>query len=343
MAINESALSGAGQGAAAGSAAGPWGAAIGAGVGLLGGIIGGNKAEKAASEAARIQEQNYLRNKELLESIGIPSIEAQEIALTNPEYAGELIAEVLGDSAMKDIATDPELRRDQENVLAQLRELANKGLSTVDRMAMDEAITEASASDKARRDSILSEMQQRGAVDSGTHLANQLSSAQSANQQANQNAMQLAKQAQNARYNALNQLASQASNIENQDFNRQAQQASAQDIIQQFNAQVRNNASQFNKSQQQNLANQKASNANQQEIYNKGLLQQDYNNRLSKAQNLMGMNSQQAQNQAQNALTSGAGQANMYTQIGTGLGDIATSVGNYYQKQSDDANKKKGI
>lgn len=335
MAVNNQALNQAVQGGAAGSAAGPWGAAIGAGVGLLGGILGGNAAEKAANQAAAINEQNYQRNKALLESIGIPSIEAQEILLTNPEYAGELIAETLGDSELKNISTDPTLRRDQMNALAELRGLSKSGLSTVDRMALNEATTAASAADKARRDTIMSEMQQRGTLDSGAMLANQLSSSQAANQQANQNAMQLAKNAQQTRLGALNQLASQAASMENQDFNRQAQVANAQDIIQKFNAQVRNDAGQFNKQQQQSLANQKSANANQQEIYNKGLIQQDYNNRLNRAQSIIGMNNNQAQNQAQSALTKGQGQANMYAQIGSGLGNVANSIGQNYQNQAN--------
>ena len=107
-------------------------ALIGGGSSLLGGILGGNAAEKAANQAAAINEQNYQRNKALLESIGIPSIEAQEILLTNPEYAGELIAETLGDSELKNISTDPTLRRDQMNALSELRDLSKSGLSTVD-------------------------------------------------------------------------------------------------------------------------------------------------------------------------------------------------------------------
>lgn len=292
-----------------------------------GGILGGNAAKKAAKEASAIQEQNYQRNKALLESIGIPSIEAQEIALNNPEYVGELVSETVGDTDLKNISTDPTLRRDQMNALAELRETSQKGLSTVDRMSMDELVQDANASDKARRDTIMSQMEQRGNVDSGAHLANQLSSSQAANQQANQNAMMLAKQAQQNRMNALNSMASTASQIEAQDYGRQANAATAQDAIQKFNAQVRNNAGQYNNQAQQQLANQRAANANQQEIYNKGLQQQDYNNRLNRAQASIGMDTQNANNQAQGALTAGQGAANMWSGIGNAVGGLAGALG----------------
>lgn len=44
----------------------------------------------------------------------------------------------------------------------------------------------------------------------------------------------------------MNQLAQSSANMENADFNRQAQVASAQDAIQRFNAQTRNQANQYN-------------------------------------------------------------------------------------------------
>lgn len=307
--------------------------AIGAGANIVGGIMAGNAAEKAANQAAAINEQNYQRNKALLESIGIPSIEAQEIALNNPEYVGDLVAELQGDTALKEIATNPQMRQKQMDVLAQLQGLSETGLGTTDRIALDEAEEKATQDDKSRRASILSEMAQRGTLDSGASLASQLQS----NQQANQNQLEasrnIAKQAQAGRMNAMNSLAQQAGNLESLDYNRAADTATAQDAIQRFNASTRNQANQYNTTSKQNLANQASSNANQQQMYNKGLIQQDYNNRLGRAQSSIGMNNSNAQNQAQNALTAGAGKANMYSQIGSGIGNAATSYGDYSADQ----------
>lgn len=332
MAVDSSAVSGAASGAAAGAGAGPWGAVAGAGLGLLGGILGGNASKKAAAEAAAISEANYQRNKALLESVGIPSIEAQEIALTNPEYVGDLVAEMQGKSALTEIALDPKLRENQMNQLAELEGLSKTGLGTVDRIALDEAQSEATAADKSRRAGILSQMAQRGTMDSGANLAAQLQSSEAANQQAMQQAQNIAKQTSQNRLNAINSLASQSGEIQQQDWNRAATTANATDVIQKFNVATKNNANQYNLENKQNLANIAANNANTQETYNKGLLQQDYNNRMNKAKSIAGMGSENASNQADSALMAGKGTANMYAKVGSGLGAMAEEGIDYYNK-----------
>lgn len=298
-----------------------------AGSNILGGVLGGNAAKKGAAQAAAAQKEMYDKNVALLESVGIPSVEAQEIALQNPEYVGDLVAQMQGESQMTEIATDPVLRRNQMEALAQVKELSDQGLSTVDRIAIDEANAEATQVDKARRAQLLSQMAQRGTADSGVQLAMQLQSAQDANQAAQKAANNQAQIAASNRMNAINQLASQSAGMENADFNRQAQVASAQDAIQRFNVGTMNDASRFNLQNRQNIANQKSSTANQQEMYNKGLLQQDYTNRLNRASAQTGLNTNYGNNLAQNALTAGAGKANMYSQLGQGIGNAATAYG----------------
>lgn len=310
-----------------------------AGANILGGVLSGNAAKKGAAQAAAAQQEMYNKNMALLESVGIPSVEAQRIALENPENIGELVAEMQGSSAMEGISTDPRLRENQMNQLAQLQELSQQGLSTVDRIAMDDANQEATSADKSRRAQMLSQMAQRGTADSGAQMIAQLASIESANQQANQASDNIAKNAYNNRIGAMNQLAQSSANMQNTDFNQKSQVASAQDAIQRFNAQTRNQTNQYNNQAQQNIANQKSSNANQQEMYNKGLLQQDYQNRLQKAQSQAGLNSVQGQNMAQNALTAGAGKANMFSSIGQGIGNAATAYGSYAAQQPSSANQ----
>lgn len=297
----------------------------GAGTNILGGILGGNAASKAAAQAAAAQKEMYDKNVALLESVGVPTIEAQEIALQSPEYVGDYVAQIQGDTELKEIATDPQLRRNQMEALAQVKELSEQGLGTVDKIAIDEANLEATQADKARRAQILSQMAQRGTADSGVQLAMQLASAQDAATQAQTAANNQAKMAASNRMNAINQLAQQSSNMENLDFNRQAQIASAQDAIQRFNAQTMNQQNQYNLGNRQNIANQQSDIANKQQMYNKGLIQQDYLNRLNKATAQTGQNTAYGTNLANNALTAGQGKANMYSSIGQGLGNVATA------------------
>jgi hypothetical protein len=330
MAVDSSALGSAAGGAAAGAGAGPLGAVAGAGLGLLGGILGGNASKKAAAEAAAISEANYQRNKALLESVGIPSVEAQQIALQNPEYVGDLVAEMQGNTGLKDIKTDPQLRQNQMKMLAELQGLSETGLGTVDRIALDEAQTEATSADKSRRAAILSQMAQRGTMDSGAALAAQLQSSEAANQQAMQQSQNIAKQSATNRMNAITSLASQSGAMEQRDYGRQADAATAQDAIQKFNVGTRNTTNASNLTNKQNISNAATSNANEQEMYNKGLLQQDYNNRMSKAKSIAGLNSDNAGNQASAALTAGAGKANMFGQVGQALGNVTRGVVDYY-------------
>ena len=303
---------------------------------ILGGALGGNAAKKAAAQAAASQQAMYEKNVALLESVGIPSIDAQEIALKNPEYVGDLVTESQGDSALTEIATDPILRQNQMNALAQNKELSEQGLSIVDRIGLQEANQSATQADKSRRAQILSQMAQRGTADSGTQLAAQLASTQDAAQNANQASQNIAKNAYNNRIAAMNNLATQSAGMEQADYGRQAQAATAQDAIQRFNVGTRNQAAATNQATKQQLANTKASTANQQEMYNKGLIQQDYNNRLNRATAQTGLNTTAGQNQASNALTAGQGQANMYSSIGQGLGNAATAYGAYASKKPAD-------
>ena len=314
-------------------------AGIGASVAapVIGGIIGGNAAQKAADKAAKEQRAMYERNIRILEDLGVPSIEAQKIALENPEYVGDLVAETLGQSRLEEISLDPRLRQKQMDMLAELEQLKDQGLSTTDRINLDQIGQRTAAEEQGRQKAILQSMAERGSLDSGDQLASQLFS----NAQSSQNAMlqgqEVAKMASQNRLNAINQLASQYGNMENLDWNREAQKATAADAIQQFNANTRNQAQQFNLGNRQNIENQKASLANQQEMYNKGLIQQDFLNRQGIANAKVGLNTQQGQNLANSALQSGAGQAQMWSGIGSGVGN---AIGAFNQYNEADKNRE---
>lgn len=309
---------------------------------IAGGVISGNAASKAADKAASQQRKMYEKNIALLEAIGIPSVEAQKIALESPDYVGDLVNEVLGPSAYEEIALDPQLRQNQMDVLAEYQQLADTGMGIQDRIALDQSLQKVQAQDQSRQNAIKSDMLQRGVMDSGIEAQMRMQASSQANQDAMNKALALAGQSQNTRLNALNAIASQSGNLENMDWNRGAQKASAADNIAQFNAQVRNQANQRNMDTKQNLANQASNVANQQEIHNKGLLQQDYLNRLNKGTAQIGLNTNYGNNQAANTLAAGQGQANMISGIASGVGNLATSYGqnsSQNQKQLADINE----
>lgn len=265
---------------------------------------------------SEMKESNRLLRDQVarLEAIGIPTIEAQKIALETPELVDLLEAEQLGPSAQEAIQFDPRLREAQIGALDQMRGLSETGLGAEDLAALDQIKRSAAGQAQAQKDSALQQMAAQGMMDSGSALIAQLGAGQAAADRVSQQGMQQAAQAAQARRAAISDSASMASNFSAQDLGLKSQQASARDAIAQFNAQNRQNVNATNIGSRQNIENQRAANANQQEIYNKGLQQQRFQNEIQKAGgvgqatgNLAGNLQQQAgaAQQAQQAMVSG--------------------------------------
>lgn len=302
-------------------------AAIAAATNVLGGMAAGSAAESAANKAASLTRQQAEEALRRLEAIGIPTVEAQKIVLETPELVGELLAEQLGQTEMANIKTDPRYKQAQLDALMQLRNLSDQGLSTEDLMLRDQFLDQESNRLRSEQQAVLQNMQERGTLDSGAQLAAQLSNMQGSAARGQDAALQLANQRAQARQAAIQNLAQTSGNLQQQEFGQQSQVASAKDRIAEMNAQARQGASQFNIQNKQNVANQASNIRNQQEMYNKNLLQQDYQNKLQKEGIARGIGSNQAQTEANMALAKGQGQANMYSNIGSALGNIATAFG----------------
>jgi hypothetical protein len=286
----------------------------------MAGLFGGGDA--GASEmrkATKLMEQNIAR----LEAIGIPSIEAQRIALESPELVGLLEAEQLGPSAIQGIQEDPRLKAAQMSALEEVSGLAQTGLGAEDRAALNEIRRQAAGMAQAQKATTLQQMQERGMGDSGANLIAQLQSGQAAADMASQQGDRLAAEAAAARRQALGQQASMASQMSQQQLSLAGQKASAADAIAQFNAQNRQNVGSQNLSARQNIANQQAANRNQQELYNKGLIQQRFQNEMAKASGVVGQQTNLA-----NQFTQQATSAQQAQQAQTGaLLNLAGTVG----------------
>ncbi len=246
---------------------------------LLTGIFGGNAGKSQAKEANKLMRDQVAK----LEAIGIPTIEAQKIALQTPELVDQLVAEQLGPSAMEGVAQDPRLKEAGLSALQQMAGLSETGLGAEDLAALEQIRRGAAGQAQAQKDTALQDMASRGMMDSGASLVAQLGAGQAAADRASQQGMQQASQAAAARRAAIADKANMASNMSQQDLARQSQIASARDTIAQFNAQNRQNVNAQNIGARQNIENQRAATANQQEIFNKGLQQQDFQNRMAKA------------------------------------------------------------
>jgi hypothetical protein len=256
-----------------------------------------------------------------LEKLNIPSIEAQKIVLERPELVELLQPEVLERTSFEDIMTSPELSSAQMEGLRGIQELSREGFSEEDAAKFRAFRNKAAAEEQARQESILAGMAQRGALDSGSQLAAQLSSSQSAAQREAEAADRMAAESAAARRGALGQAAQMATQMRGQQFGEQAQVASAKDAISRFNAAQRAQAQARNVAEQQRLAEKRIDVGTQQQLYNKGLIGQRFQQELAKATGVSGA----VGNQAQQAMQ--AGQMRAAAEQQAAAGTRATLIG----------------
>lgn len=269
------------------------GAMIGSSV--LGGVMANKQAEKYGARAQAASDAAVAE----LKSVGVPDIEAQKIVLQNPQLVFKFDPELeqyyeLGKSKMNDITVDPKLRDAQMNALTKLQEVGDTGLTPEDKASLNQIRRSSEQQAKAGDETILQNMQSRGMGGSGQELALRGISNQQAMQNASQQGDQLAATAYKRALDAIAQAGGLGGQMENQQFGEQAQQAQAQDLINKFNIQNRQDVQARNvqsknaaenqlQTLKQNLEGARVDTANQQEVHNKELIQQNFENQLQKA------------------------------------------------------------
>jgi hypothetical protein len=320
-----------------------WGLiAAGAASGIAGGLISGNQAKKGAKQLA----QEMAKNRELWDQLKLPSIEEQQIILQNPDLMGEYTPEQiqameLNVSAMEGIRPDEQAVSEQRKALESISEVAEGGLTEADKAAARQVNREVSQQAQARQKAILNAMASRGTLGSGMELAAQLQGEQQSIDQASRAGDALTQQAQARALQAIGQQGSLAGQMRQQQYGEQSDLARARDAINQFNLQNRqrvseanignrNQAQMTNLQARQALENQRAQLANQQQMYNKGLIQQDYQNRVGKLQGVTGANTQAAQANANIDMLRAQQTAGMFGSLTNMFGGLAAN-----QQQND--------
>lgn len=293
------------------------------------GLTDSGAAERSMDKATGLTKKQM----QLLEAIDLPDVEKMRIALEAPELIGQLAAEQLGPSALEDVSTDPRLAGMQMEALQAMQDRAESGLTQADKYDIEEALGQAAGQERAQRASIEQEMARRGMADSGQGLMMKLQAQQASANQGRKQSMDIARQAAQQKQAALQQMGQMAGQMEGQQFNRAAQVASAKDRIAAANAANRQTVAGQNLAARQSIENQRAALANQQQMYNKGLAQQQFQNQLAKAGaqgqaagNLANMYSGQAQAQA------GADAATMQTIGNLGAAFIGAKDGGVINK-----------
>lgn len=305
----------------------------------MGSLISAPLGYMAASD--QLAAASQARNQALSQYLNIhpPTIAEQELALQQYQNAGTYNPEMLqniqaGPSSMEGIQLDPRLVNAQMAALQQLSQTGQMGMTPAEAAALQQVNRESQALAQAKSEQILDNMARRGMGGSGAELAAQLQNAQSAADRASQQGGQTAQAAQQQALQALAQSGQLAGQIGAQQFGQQADIARAKDYINQFNTAntinnqrqnvaATNDAALKNLMSQQNLMNMNTQLSNQQQQYNKQLLQQQFNNQMALASGRAG----QYQGVAQNAQQQAGRTADMYAGIGQG---IDTGIGAIY-------------
>jgi hypothetical protein len=327
----------------------PLGGILSAGLPIVSGLIGNIAGESDRANARKLQQEALQR----ILDVHAPTVDSMKLGLDQYQSAGQLdpaMAETVNakDSLINNVSTDPRLRAAQMASLNQLQQMGVSGMRPEDMAAISSVINKTNQQSNAANQAVLQNMQQRGIGGSGNELAAKMMNNQNAANLSSQQGLDVAGQASQRALQAIMSAGSMGSSMEGQQFNQDAQKAQAQDIINKYNSMnqqqiTNNNTSTRNAAQAQNLANKQSlmnSNvglANQQQQYNKGLLQQDFSNQLNRASVASGAQQKAAdQSNAQAAQT-----GKMWSDVGTGLATGAAGVGNYYNNQEAAQNAAK--
>lgn len=251
------------------------------------------------------------------------SISDAELAQVLPQLAGMLQEEQLGPSAYEQISTEGPARDAQELALQKMLGISEGGLSTEDKNAFRQLLTQVGAQDKATRDTILSDAASRGNLDSGLMYAQQLASGQGATNRALEGALDLGTLAAERSRQGILDSSDMAGSLRSQDYGEQENLARARDVISQVNAANRYDTNRYNLAQQQAVLDAQQAQKAQNLQYNKGLEQERYNAALQK----MGLLSGATQNQAGQLSSYGAGQGRAPSPFSTAM-NVATTLGN---------------
>lgn len=197
--------------------------------------VGASRDRKAAEKALN----DYKR---ALDAIPMPEFERIRFEELGLQTVGQYIPELLGDTELRDITTDPAFRAAQLSAFEELKERGETGFTPSEQARIVLATQQADLAEKQARDAASMQFQQRGTLGSGADLLNQ----QFINQQlANRRSTQAREMAITAEDRALQSLMGAAQlgqQMESTDYARQAELAKARDEIARFNTQYLNDA-----------------------------------------------------------------------------------------------------
>lgn len=258
------------------------------------GKSGSDKADKMRQRA--IDAFNAIQTPDL-KNLQVQLDKYVQQGLLSPEQAE---AKLLQSNAFNDIVTDPELEGAQKQALSELQRVSTEGgLTAVDRARLADITDQQNQEARGRNEAIMQSARERGTGSSDMNLINQLINEQSAADRASKRGLDVAALAQDRALQSMISEGNLAGGIRGQDYAEEAKKAEAENAIDLFNKQTLNqtnlyNVEAANKAQAANLAEKQrvadtnANIENQNKLYNAAQYQQDFKNKMDKAQGMAG-------------------------------------------------------
>lgn len=324
-------------------------------------VVSAAAAAYSAYQQGEISEQELNNTKEALkkyqDSLVAPPGEApkytpeefQQIQKFSPkiaQYVQEKAPETLSEAGSQAAISA------QNQGLQDLRARVNSGRDVIAEAQQEEALFNADAQAKGRRENLIRSMANRGLSGSGQDILAQLDSSQNAQVNARQQSLDAAKQAEARRMDALGQMTNLAGNIRTQNLNTERTNADIMNSYNQRLASGQNNFNQYeagaqNAAQQYNIGNEariNEANVNQRNQANYGNQMRQFNQEQAvrdfqndKAAKILGGETKTSQMAAQGARQN----VGNWTGVATGAASGAAQVaGGIHADQQNELNRQ---
>lgn len=214
----------AGTGAAAGSIFGPAGTAVGAllgaGINVAMAVIGHFAAQGDEDTARKLYEQAS----HMYDSTQLPQFE-------------QVVASHQDPTELSKIVSDPSLREAQTGSLGALKNISDSGgLTLTDQANLKKLENDTEGQARGARERVLSQLRSRGLGSSGLAVTSQNQANQAAAQRMSEAGATTAGNAQDRALQAILSRGTLAGSVRGQDWNEHTQVATAQDMINRYNA-----------------------------------------------------------------------------------------------------------
>lgn len=317
-----------------------------AGAASIGSGIMGHLSNMSAQERAET-----LNNQAVQEwlKLNIPDPAQQKLALQKFVSTGEFTPELesavkQADTELQKVQVDPKLKEARLRGLGALERQGYGGESIEDAAALEKAMIESGARNRANDQGIVASMERRGQLGSGLELAARQGAVQAEGDRNSTNALDLEMNRRKRAFDSIMGAGELAGDIQRDDYAMKSDAAKAQDRINEFNTLAlqgvntrnvgaKNNAGMYNLDRSQTLSDKNVALGNFEQQYNKELAQQKFENEAKKKAGLSGQYGQAAGQ----AVQSGQNAAQMWGQIAGGVGQLGLAGAKYY----DDRDKKK--